>query len=333
MTDSTYPVISERPLDRPRSSFLKFARRDLSELPRQEPGTVLVFDLGNRYAVFEDRRHLTGREEAVVEAVAVSLVHVRPRRVTVDIRIPSKSPADVFRVRVAFQCRVTDPETVVRDGLLDVTGPLLDHIKRDRELDSLGVSYPVDAINEVRDEVNAELSAYCTIHPPRIRGMEVEFGMVEVATPSALVDHASKIRDTKWQQNLKDLEGGFVTKQAEELADLIRTGPEVLEALAIARGETRVSHAADRAYARSAEDQGKITELLAILQKDGHLERLNVDPSLLVQAFTDSLRLRRSEPASGIESGGGPGQRPRSITAEGGDDLLLDEDELNDEQP
>ncbi|MET7808286.1 hypothetical protein [Micromonospora chersina] len=331
MTDRTYPVIFERMLDRPRSSILRFARRDLSELPRQEPGTVLVFDLGNRYAVFEDRRHLTGREDAVVDAVGVSLVNVRPQRVSVEVQIPSKSPADVFRFQAAFRCQVVDPEVVVQDGLLDVSGPLLDHIQRDRELDHLGVSYDVDAINEVRDEVHAELSAYCTIHPPRIRGMDVQFSRVELVTPDDLVKHATQVRDAKWRQIRKKLESGFLTEQAEELADLIRKGPEGLEALAIARGELNVAHAADRAYVREAEVQSKVTELLTILQKDGHLERLDVDPSLLVQVFTDSLRLRRPTPTPGIESGGRH-ERARSITADAEDDLLLDEDELNDEQ-
>jgi hypothetical protein len=260
----------------------------------------------------------------------VSLVDVRARAIAIEVRIPSQSPADEFRIRVMFQCQVTDPEVVVRDGLLDVSGPLFHHVKRDRELEGLGVQYHVDDINEVREEVTARLRAYCTLHPPRLRGMDAKLLTVDVATPTALVHHATQLRDKEWQHIRDTLSVGFEMEKAEKLADLIRSGPEALEGLAIARGETSAGLAADRAYDREKEMQHSITELLSILQKDGHLDRLNVDVDILVQAFTDSIRPRRSESAPRIESRSRR-ESARSITAAGDDELVLDEDELNDE--
>ncbi|MFB6392501.1 hypothetical protein AAFH96_05215 [Polymorphospora sp. 2-325] len=332
MSTTFWPLLTERTLGPAKSRLLLFARRDVTELPRQEPGTALVFTIGDRYEVLHERRHLTGREDIVVEAVAVSLVDVRERFVPVDILIPSASAADDFRIRVVFRCQVTDPEAVVRDGLTDISVSLGDYLRRDRRLESLGAMSGIDDLNEVRESVTAQVKAYCTVHPPRLSGVEVVFSTVEVSKPTGLVEHASRMRDEQWRQLEQRLRRSFEADDAGWIADLIRCGPEGVVALAISRGDITAGQAADRAYQVTDEKQRKLAEMLALLQKDGHLDRLRVDADILVDAFTDSITPRRA--AAGPELGkvdrewerrGIAGKPART------EDLVLDEDELDDD--
>lgn len=332
LTSTWYPVIDERSLARIATRFMR--RRDVGELPRQTAGTVLVFEVGARYEVFRERRHLTGKEEAVVEAVSVSLVDMRARAVEVTFHVPSRSPADVFRIAVTFNCQVTEPDIVVGDGLLDIRGPLQRHLQQDRETAALGALYEVDDINEAREELSARVRAYSTLHPPRWRGMQIRLLNVAVDTPTALVQHATRMRDVKWQRIVDRLAEDYELEKAEALADLILQGPERVEALAIARGEQTAAVAAQRAYDRESETQRSITDLLAILQKDGHLDRIHVDADTLVQTLSDSFRLRNRSAPGRLE---GRDQRGPARGIEAGDprepvqDLVLDEDDLDDE--
>lgn len=328
MSVTTYPLLTERRLDRARSRLWS-ARRDLTELPRQEPGTVLVFTVGDRYEVFRERRHLTGREDVVVEAVAVSLVDLRERFVPVDILIPSASAADDFCIRVIFRCQVTDPEAVVANGLTNVSALLSDYLRRDRRLESLGTASHVDELNEVRELVTAQVKAYCTVYPPRVAGVEVSFSTVEVSKPAALVDHASAIRDEVWRQRLQELVRSAEIADAGVLADLIRSGPESLEGLAVSRGDITAGQAADRAYQVQDEKQRKLTEMLALLQKDGHLDRLRVDADVLVDAFTDSITPRRAAQAELPKADRFRDHRGVAGRPAASEDLIVDEDELD----
>lgn len=333
MNETSYPVLSEQRLDRVRPRFLLFARRELAELPQQEPGTVLVFEVNGRFAVYEDRRHLSGREETVVDAVAVSLVDVRERLVPVRLRLPSRRASDEFEVVAMFRCRVTDAQAVIRSGLLDITVPLCEHLRRDSRLKHLATQYPVDDINEARDALSAQLQAYCTLHPPRLAGMDVTLSTVDVATPTALVDQAKRLRDEEWRHMYERLRRSFEEEDAHRLTDLLRGGPEGIEALAISRGDITAGQAADRAYAGQDEKQRRLLEILGVLQKDGHLDRLRVDADVLVDAFTDSIAPRRADrqlPERPERS------QPRSVTGRNtgdqSEDFVLDEDELDNDE-
>lgn len=327
-----FPIVHEQPLARTRSKLMLFARRDLSELPAQTPGTVLVFEVGGRYEVFHDRRHLTGREDAVVEAVTVSVVDVRERFVAVDLQIPSASPADDFRLRVTFCCKVTDPETVVRHGLSGLAQVLRDYLKRDKRLEGLGIQHQVDELNEVRGLVLAQVKAYCTVRPVRIDGMTVRLSTVEVSKPTGLVEHAVRLRDETWRQTYERLRRSYEDEEARRMADVLRSGAEAVEGLAMARGDITAGQAADRSYEQQELKDQRLHALVEMLHKDGHLDRLGAfDPDVLVQALADRV-LPRQYDRPGLAARDHTESRPRlGRRPAPGDDLLLDEDELNDD--
>ncbi|MBV9012033.1 MAG: hypothetical protein JO272_08275 [Pseudonocardiales bacterium] len=193
MFQDPYPVIEERPLAAVARRFLRPTRRDLTELPEARPGTLWVFDAGGHYETF-DRRYLSGTEPAVVDAVTVSLVDIRPRRVPVEMSIPSASPADDFVFRVDFRCVVTGPSVVAAAGLTDLTAPLRNYLTRDRKLLVMGMNFKVDDILALREEITARVSSYCEVNPPRIDGIKVELGAVTVRTPADLRTQETKIR-------------------------------------------------------------------------------------------------------------------------------------------
>lgn len=331
---NTYPVLTEKALTRTKGRMALFAKRDLAELPQQPPGTVLVFELDGRYEVLESRRHLTGREEVVIEAVSVAVVDTRERLIPVDVYIPSASPADDFRVRVTFACLVTNPEAVVRHGLSDVTDTLREHLRRDRQLESLGEENSIDELNEVRGQVLAQVKAYCRLRPLRIDGVQVRLSTVDVFKPTSLVKHTSQLRDDRWAQKEKEQRLRYEQTEAERMHGLLRSGPEALQALAIARGDVTAGQAADQAFVREQEKQQKLLDAIDLLQKSGHLDRLpGLEPALLVEALTESIMPARSDdrPRRALST---PSHEPAHSLRRGtsdDEDLLIDEDELNDD--
>jgi hypothetical protein len=50
MPDNAYPVQQEMILSRPAQKFLRGSRREPTELPEQNPGTVLVFEVNGSYS-------------------------------------------------------------------------------------------------------------------------------------------------------------------------------------------------------------------------------------------------------------------------------------------
>jgi len=51
----------------------------------------------------------------------------------------------------------------------------------------LGLGYAVDDVNEVRRDVDAQITAYTTVKPPHLTGISVTLAGVEVLTPDELV--------------------------------------------------------------------------------------------------------------------------------------------------
>lgn len=129
------------------------------------------------------------------------------------------------------------------------------------------------------------------------------------------------------------LRRSFEEEDAQRLADLLRGGPEGIEALAISRGDITAGQAADRAYAGRDEKEQRLLDMLGVLQKDGHLDRLRVDADVLVDAFTDSIAPRRPDRQLRERS---ESTRPRSVTGRAagdeGEDFVLDEDELDNDE-
>lgn len=318
MTSRNYPVVSERPLAPSKQRLLLRSKRDLSELPQQEPGTVLVFEVNGRHEAFPERRHLTGAENVVVEAVSVSVIDVRARQIPVEISIPSSSPADDFLIRVWFGCEVTKPEAVAAAGLTDIRLPLRSHLKGDRKLLRLGTQHNIEEINEVRWLAHNQVQAYCTVDPPELRGVDIALLEVEVLTPDPLRKHSAQVRDVEWDHNLAELKQAFESRDVERLQALISRGPEAITALGIHRREV---HTADAVRdAREAEEQRRKHWLEAFRAlPPEYLDSLPIDALQLLQNATPELQNTKSGPADA----GGQGSRR---SADDDKPQILDED-------
>src|SRR5262245_5392003 len=117
----SYPIVIGRGLDEARRRGplgIRSARREVDEMIRPDAGHhVLVYKVDNDYVL--DNGGRSGRDEQVVRASHVSVVDMRREApVVVEFPVPSKDSAE-FTVRVTFGCTVTDPITIVRDGITD----------------------------------------------------------------------------------------------------------------------------------------------------------------------------------------------------------------------
>ncbi|MGW1682587.1 hypothetical protein [Saccharopolyspora sp. NPDC002376] len=264
-------------------------KRELTELPAQEPGTVLVFEVNGHFEAFRERRHLTGTEEAVVSAVTVSVVDVRQRLVTARLTIPSNSPADDFTVEAVFRAKVTKPESVAAAGLTDITATLHSHLSQDQDLLALGLQCGVEDINEVRSVVRRRVMAFCKVVPPRIDGMDVALCEVRVPTPNPLREHSTVVRDERWSQDLAELRQAFEQRDVERVHTLLEGGPSMITALGISRREIHTSDAVRDASEAEERRRKYVLELLGALP-DGYLDSLPIDPMQFVTALSTSLR-------------------------------------------
>jgi hypothetical protein len=328
MTYCGYPVVEERVLDRTRRRLLLGGRREPGELPTQPPGSVLVFEVAGRFEVLRERRHLSGREETVVDAVGVSVVDMRERLVTVDVLVPSASAADDFTIRALFRCRVTQPEVVAAAGITDLTGVLGGHIGQDRELASRCASYTVDAIREIREWATARVTAFCKVQPPRINGMSIWLAEVHVLTPKDLRAHATGMRDEAWRQDLEDLRQAFENRDVDRIETIFRRGPAAISALAASRGQLNLGEAVEQAY--RAEEMRTRSEIEAVkaLVDGGHLDTAPIDGMRYVDALAERIFGGRVDGADGVA-----GATPKASIAAGDGEQdgprVVDEEELS----
>jgi hypothetical protein len=284
MTTQPYPIIKEQMLGPVRQRWLLGGRRDVAELPEQPPGTVLVFEVNGVYRAFHERRHLTGAEELVIDAVSVTVVDVRRRNVVVDLEIASASPANDFLIRSSFLCAVSHPEAVVAARLTDVSKVLQDYLRADAELTTLGMGRSVEAINEVRRRVAARLDSYVAVVPPEIDGMRVELSSVQVLTPAPLRDHATVVQGEKWREEVEELRRAFEGADVDRISEILRDQLKTV-ALGISRNEVHIGEVMNR---QEASADRKMEYLLRMIEAmpAGSLDFLPVDTKLLLDTLT-----------------------------------------------
>ncbi|EWC62545.1 hypothetical protein UO65_2135 [Actinokineospora spheciospongiae] len=250
--------------------------RDLSELPTPTPGTVLVFETATGHHAATERRHLTGGEDVVVDAVAVALVDIRERLVPVRLALPSASPADEFTVTVDFRCRVTRADVVAAAGHHDVTRSLEIFLKRDTALSRMGAGSTIDQIGRVRAEVTARIDAFCKLRAPEIPGMEVTLAEVHVQTPADLAAHEKEKRDVVWSGAVDDLRAAAEDRDAARLEDYFRRGPAAVAGLGVSRGEINLAEAAEREYSLAEARRNEMIKLLQSLP-EGAFDTTTID--------------------------------------------------------
>jgi hypothetical protein len=311
--DSNYPVCEERALS-PAQRHWFSKRRDISELPPQKPGTVLVFEVGGRYEAFTERTHLNGSEAAVLDAVTVSVVDVRSRLVAVDLAIPSANPGNDFLVRVRFGCVVTDAEAVVAKKLTNVAHVLREYLRRDRALVELGCDYRIDELNDVRKQINARVSAYCRLEQPRIPGLSVELSTVEVLTPDNLRAHGGIMQAEEWEQKYNALKLSGQKGAAEFVRDMIEQGPAMADAMALSQGEITAAQIAAQARADQQQEMQNALRVLSLVGEAHGLDHIGYDPVDLINKITQTKL--------GVQSTAevAPAHRRRAVTAAADED-------------
>jgi hypothetical protein len=284
--DSDFPVLLERGLDEPRRRAFGLlpAVRDPSEIPVQRPGTVLLFYDGLLWTQATGR--VTGAEDFVRRALAVSVVWTRPRHVNVDLAIPSLDPADDFTVVASFRCIVTDTQIAAEEGPIDVVERLRSFLQRDPRLLHSGVQHRVEAIHSVRQQVQERVRQYCAAESPGIAGVDAALMTASVLTPEGLRTHTRKVRDARWAHDLAELLDEHGDADAKRLATRF-DDPEFVDALAPSRDEIDLDNLVVDEYADQKTKDAYLLELLTRLEKNGRLEQLPNEGRALVNRLIE----------------------------------------------
>lgn len=315
----TYPILHERPLRPAGRRWGLFARRELDELPETPAGSILVFEVDGGFHAFAERRHLKGSEEAVVNAVSVSVVDVRTRSVSVDIPIPSKDLGYRFPVRVDFKCRVEQPEVVVEHHIADVAAILAAHLRNDVTLMQLGMNRPIEETYSLVPEVSARVQAYLEIYPPEIEGMRIEFAGVDLRLPDDVVVHSKGMKRLQWERETKELAAAIENRDAARIEEIFRRGTEAAAALGVARDQLLMPDAI--AMVREEQEQ-RLRHLYELINRlpDGTLDFLPVDTRRLVNEALKSVTgedLVLDEPADQDRPELGRGRHAKADDADG----------------
>ncbi|MDI5939698.1 MULTISPECIES: hypothetical protein [unclassified Micromonospora] len=276
-----YPVLSEKTLPPVPRRLLLPARRSADDLPPVPPGGVYVFKVGGRQRLYGDR-HIDLADDMVVNAVAVSVVQRRASMITCTFVIPSISAADDFTISATFRCQVLAPETVAESGLMDLSAVLYNHLAQDRDLKGLGQSYRIDDINEVRRLVDAQITAYCTLVPPAVRGMSIEFSSVLVHPSTELREQRRRVRDKEWEHEVGRIDVAWENGEINRYADLLSAGPAFAEALGMVRHEVNVGQVAERMREDERDRRRQLGETLQMMVDRGYFDRMPVDPMRLL---------------------------------------------------
>jgi hypothetical protein len=287
--DFSYPVLCERPLPAVPHKFMRSARRDLTQLPDRPMGCVLVFHVGHQHVVFRENVHLSGTEEVLVGATAVSVVDLRARVLTAQVMLPSASAADDFTIRAGFRCQVTQPEVVAEHGVFSLPEQLECHLRGDRKLLGLGKSYRVEQIAAIRDMVEARVEAYWEYHPFTIPGLEVTFTSAEVLTPGDLRVHEVRMRDERWNQDYVSLASNGENSQIERMRALVADGSASLTALGLARGQIHPADAVRDARENEERVRAHLSEAVRLMHDSGRLDYIDIDPAGLVGSWYAEL--------------------------------------------
>jgi len=324
---TSFPLIVEQRLEAPTRRLLRGDFRDVRTLPKLAPGTVLVLQVDGTYHVHRDLTHLTGHEPEVVGAVAASVVDLRTRPVSVQLTLPSLNPSASFDVRVIFNCRVTNPEEVAQAGtqIWGIEQALSHHLLSDGKLFAITQNESVELISTLRPAIHARIQAYCSVRPPRLRGMSVMLSNVTVVADVRLVDHDAALVAERRKQERSALVDEGEDRRVERLAGMDATR---MQALGVARGEISIGRASDRLYDEKARARQELLQYVENLAATGSMDLIEPHAQQLVNKLTEALTDTPVADASRLE-----GSRPaaRGLPSRPSDDELPEPMEGNDD--
>ena len=188
--DKRYPIVESVSLSRPqRSGLLGLRKPSRSPAEMLRPGAghhVLVYRVDGEYVL--DDASLDSRHDIVIRASHVTIVDTqRNAPIIVRLSIPARQ-SQSFAVKVTFGCTVVDPLIVVRQGLQDPQQLLTSYLLSYYNVMQMGLDFTIEQINEVRHSVHDELTAYQTVSPPLIDGLEIVMASIEVLTPRRMAE-------------------------------------------------------------------------------------------------------------------------------------------------
>lgn len=200
MTHPEYPVIERRALAAPEKRFLRGQWRNPSDIPAADAHHRLVYRVNGDYLL--DNGALKARDDIILAADHVSVVDVSSDvEVRVQLTIRSADDSELT-VEVAFTCSVTDPVLVVRSGV-NAARLLTSYLEGHHRFYELAIEFPDSQINEIRRNVNAQVTAFTTVQPPRYAGLEVAMASVQVHTPEEWAEYAKRRRTQSYDQTLQ----------------------------------------------------------------------------------------------------------------------------------
>jgi hypothetical protein len=194
--DKQYPLVTEHALKPvPPKKFIsrKYYGRTSEEVPVPLVGHRLVYLLRGDYV--PDTGSLALDSPTVIEATQVSVVDVTTdTEVSVELTVPSRD-GSYFTLRVTFLCTVEDPVAVLRTGGHDAKAIFAGYLRGHQRIFEVGLDFGLDAINDVRRKLSAQVRAYVTLSPPEFAGMVAELGSVEVSTPDEVAKFHGALRE------------------------------------------------------------------------------------------------------------------------------------------
>jgi hypothetical protein len=263
--DSSWPILASQDLESvARRTLFHRKSRDESQLPKVGTHQVLVYLTGGGLVL--DHGQFRVDDDPVVNALHVSLVDTgRAVPVTMLLTIPSAEASD-FTVEVMFACTVTDPIRVVRENV-DAQTELRHYLLSHRKISDLGLPYRMMQISQVRIDVGAQITAYATLRPPVISGLEVTMTSVQVHQPNEMArgKHLSEQR-----------EAAYAHEQLDNLAEAVGNDPYRALLAADINGELAAEEFADAILTdqatRAEHDRGTAEQVRPHEQRAGDLD-------------------------------------------------------------
>lgn len=281
-----YPVIDRRQLgEADKAGWLRRRARAEADLLRPDAHQVLVYRVDGQYVMDNDR--MRGADERVVNATHVSVVDTRRNApVTVTFDIHSADTA-TFEVAVTFVCTVTDPVAVVRGGV-NAREALWGYLQAHPRTFELGLDYRLAQINELRRAVSAQITAYATIKPPTVTGMQVSMASITVKNPEYLEEYEEQHRgkDVEGRLALQDQENEHRLRTGQQLGDhSLESAKQVHEHHVADRDQTHVQEAAVASARHRQKLQGEQTDF-ELDEFGRRIQVMGTDPrSALMTAF------------------------------------------------
>jgi hypothetical protein len=191
-----YPVVDSAELNPVRRRLFRRTRRDIGDIPKQPPGTVLVFQHGDTYEVLPEGA-LRLDADVVVDAVAVAVVSLRHQLREAVAYLPTLDPRTCVVLRARFHCWVTDPQLVLDSGCWDADPILTDHLIADRRLRFMTqATDPHTRWQVYQPNATARLFAYHDLHPLIVPGLRAK--LVDLAVEPQRLGVAPQPRDEEF---------------------------------------------------------------------------------------------------------------------------------------